>query len=179
VAGRISAVRTHGKTTFIDIREEHVKLQIAVPHRGDEPAYRRGDVVGARGVAFVTKKGELSLLAQHAQDVWVVSPCLWMLPEYNKLQDLELRYRNKHLDLLTNPQSLSLIKARSSMIAALREELQKRGYLEVETPVLSPSCGGAIAVARLLLRSPLAHTTTTTRWTSSCASLPSSSSSDC
>ena len=124
IAGRISSIRTHGKTTFIDIREEHVKLQIAVISKGgEEQAYRRGDVVGVRGTPFVTKKGELSLLPSSVQDIWIVSPCLWMLPEYNSLKDGEIRYRNKHLDLLTNPESLRLIKMRSKMISVLRAEL--------------------------------------------------------
>jgi lysyl-tRNA synthetase class 2 len=112
----------------------------------EEGGWRRGDVVGAKGKAFVTKKGELSLLLEKPEDVWVVSPCMWMLPEYSSLKDNEVRYRNKHLDLITNPESLQMVKLRSKIISTLREELIARDYIEVETPTLSPSAGGAIAV---------------------------------
>ena len=56
-----------------------------------------------KGKAFITKKGELSLLIEHQNDIEILSPCYWMLPEYNSLKDSELRFRNKHLDLITNP----------------------------------------------------------------------------
>ena len=108
--------------------------------------FRRGDVVGVRGLPFITKKGELSILLDDPSHIWIVSPCLWMLPEYESLRDNEIRFRNKHLDLITNHQALEFIKMRSRMISTLRSELEKREYLEVETPILSPSCGGAIAV---------------------------------
>jgi lysyl-tRNA synthetase class 2 len=62
VCGRISSIRKHGKTTFIDIREEHFRLQIALKSAAEEVPYRRGDIIGAKGKAFITKKGELSLL---------------------------------------------------------------------------------------------------------------------
>lgn len=77
-------------------------------------------MIGAKGTPFLTKKGELSLLLDHKDDIWVVSPCLWMLPEYDSLKDLEIRYRNKHVDLITNADAVKLVKLRSKIISSLR-----------------------------------------------------------
>lgn len=125
---------------------------MAVKTTTDDVPFRRGDVVAVKGNPFITKKGELSLLLHDQQDIWVVSPCLWMLPEYGTLKDNEVRYRNKHIDLITNPEAMRMVKLRSSVISALRQELLNRDYVEVETPTLSPSCGGAIAVTQITFR---------------------------
>ena len=144
VCGRVSAIRAHGKTTFIDILEEHVRLQIAISKDNETlNKVRRGDIIGVTGNAFVTKKGELSL---NALEMEIISPCLWMLPEHESLKDPESRYRKKYLDLFTNKSSLDTLKKRSKIISSLRQFLESEGYIEVETPILSSSCGGAIAV---------------------------------
>lgn len=93
----------------------------------------------------MTKKGELSINCSHVEDLVLLAPCLWMLPEYESLKDHEARFRNKPLDLLTNKSSVDVIRKRAKVISTLRNSLEKEGYIEVETPILSPSCGGAIA----------------------------------
>lgn len=81
-----------------------------------------------------------------AKEVKLLSPCLHMLPEYQQLKEVETRYRRRYLDLIVNPETMSKLKTRSRMIQFLRSYLTGRGFTEVETPSLSVSAGGAIAV---------------------------------
>jgi lysyl-tRNA synthetase class 2 len=102
-----------------------------------------GDIVGVEGVAFTTRKGELSLRVEE----WaLLAKTLRPLPDkYHGLQDVEARYRKRELDLMTNPETRELFELRARAISAVREWLDERGFLEVETPVLQPLYGGALA----------------------------------
>ena len=118
----MSSIRKHGKTTFIDLREEHIKLQIAIKTE-EEVEIKRGDIIGVKGLPFVTKKGELSVNCSAHSDIVILSPCMWMLPEYEALKDQETRYRNKCLDLISNSSSMEIVKKRAKIMSSLRRQL--------------------------------------------------------
>jgi lysyl-tRNA synthetase class 2 len=150
VAGRISARRGHGKAAFLDLRDRTGKIQLhsRADVLGSESHDRLvgldlGDIVGAEGLAFATKRGELSL---RVEDWTLLSKSLRPPPDkYHGLEDVETRYRHRELDLMANPEARELFEVRAKMIAAVRSWLEKRGFLEVETPVLQPLYGGALA----------------------------------
>ena len=148
VAGRIRAIRNNGM--FIDVHDASGKIQIFC-HRDNLPpdglAVVRlldiGDLIGVEGLVRRTSRGELTV---NADAVAVLAKTLRPLPEkYHGLADIELRYRQRYLDLIMNQQSRETLRRRSRIIATMRRHLAERGYLEVETPMLHTIPGGASA----------------------------------
>lgn len=150
VAGRMISKRVMGKAAFVHILDHLGPLQIYIKRDdvGDE-AYAAfkdfdiGDVLGTQGMVFRTQKGEISV---HAQSVTLLSKCLKVLPEkYHGLRDPDLRYRQRYVDMIVNPEVRDTFRRRSQIIAAVREFLDGRGFLEVDTPVLHTLEIGAAA----------------------------------
>jgi lysyl-tRNA synthetase, class II len=150
VAGRLAARRGHGKAAFLDLEDRTGRIQLHARQDvlGEESFERLvaadlGDLVGVEGAPFRTRKGELSLRV----DSWVMlAKSLRPLPEkYHGLSDIELRYRHRELDLIANPETRELFILRTKVVASVRRFLDERGFLEVETPVLQPLYGGALA----------------------------------
>ena len=150
VAGRIVGLRSFGKAAFAVLQSEGGRLQIWVKRDGvGEDRYRQfklyeiGDFCWARGPLIRTRTGELSV---DAEELGFLGKAYRPLPEkWHGLTDVELRYRQRYLDLLVNPETRRLAQLRSRMVTVLRELLDERGFLEVETPVLQPVYGGASA----------------------------------
>jgi len=150
VAGRLAARRGHGKAAFLDLvdRSGRIQLHARQDVLGEESFERLvgldlGDIVGAEGVVFTTKRGELSLRL----DGWtLLAKSLRPPPDkYHGLEDVELRQRHRELDLMANPETRDLFRTRAAVISAVRGWLDERGFLEVETPILQPLYGGALA----------------------------------
>src|SRR6266436_10011867 len=148
VAGRIRAIRNSGM--FIDLHDASGKIQI-FGHKDFLPAEGLallrlldiGDLIGVEGRVRRTPRGELTV---NATALTMLAKALRPLPEkYHGLADIELRYRQRYLDLIMNPQSRETLRRRSRVVAAMRLWLAARGYLEVETPMLHPIPGGAAA----------------------------------
>src|SRR5271156_6208750 len=148
VAGRIRAIRNSGM--FVDLHDTSGKIQIFC-HRDNLPpeglAVARlldiGDLIGVEGLVRRTPRGELTV---NAASVTVLAKALRPLPEkYHGLADVELRYRQRYLDLIMNPQSRATLLRRSRVVAAIRSHLSEHGYIEVETPMLHTIPGGASA----------------------------------
>jgi lysyl-tRNA synthetase class 2 len=150
VAGRIMAIRGHGKAAFFDIQDEKGRLQIYIKkdHVGDGnyEIFKKldiGDIVGIKGKVFKTQKGEISVMAD---EVTLLAKSLRPLPEkWHGLKDVDTRYRQRYLDLIVNPDVRKTFVIRSKIIKAMRDYLDARGFMEVETPVLTPLAGGAAA----------------------------------
>ncbi|HEX2240553.1 MAG TPA: lysine--tRNA ligase [Actinomycetota bacterium] len=150
LGGRIISVRSHGKVAFADLRDasETVQLFAQLDVLGDATFQEFltlgvGDVVGAEGEVVRTRRGELSLLVS---EVVLLAPCLRPLPEkWHGLTHVEARYRQRYLDLISNPESASVITARARANGAVRRFFAERGFVEVETPLLQPIAGGAVA----------------------------------
>src|ERR671911_1264605 len=150
VAGRITARRGHGKAAFLDLRDRSGQIQLhsRADVLGDAEhdqlvGLDLGDIVGVEGVAFKTKKGELSL---RVEDWTLLAKAMRPPPDkYHGLEDVETRYRRRELDLMANPETRELFELRARVIQAIRAWLDERGFLEVETPVLQPLYGGALA----------------------------------
>ncbi len=150
VAGRVLTKRGHGKASFATLGDGEARLQVYV--RSDvvgEDAYRLfdlvdlGDFLGVSGSVMRTRKGELSVLAR---ELTFLSKALLPPPEkWHGLTDVEARYRQRYLDLLASPEVRRVFLVRSAMIAAMRRLLDGRGYVEVETPMMQPIAGGAVA----------------------------------
>ncbi len=150
VAGRVLTKRGHGKASFATIGDGEARLQLYV--RSDavgDAAYRLfelvdlGDFVGVTGTVMRTRKGELSVLAR---ELSLLAKALLPPPEkWHGLTDVEARYRQRYLDLIANPEVRRVFVVRSAMVAAMRRFLDERGYLEVETPMMQPVAGGAVA----------------------------------
>ena len=150
VAGRIAARRGHGRAAFIDIVDGSGRIQLHA--REDllgEESFRHlveldlGDLIGAEGALFATRRGELSL---RLEDWALLAKSLRPLPDkYHGLEDVELRYRHRELDLIANAEVRELFRKRAAAVSAVREWLHARGFLEVETPILQPLYGGALA----------------------------------
>jgi lysyl-tRNA synthetase class 2 len=142
--------RGMGKVSFCDLQDKSGRIQIyARRDEMDEEAYNRfkkydiGDIVGVRGEVFRTQKGEMSI---RAHEITLLSKSLQPLPEkFHGLTDKELRYRQRYVDLIMNPESKRNFEIRSKFVAFLRRYLDNLGFMEVETPVLSPIAGGANA----------------------------------
>ncbi len=151
VAGRVMSLRRMGKTTFADLRDGSgtIQLFLNANELGDD-AYAEaleildvGDFVSAGGPLFLTRTGEPSVRVRHYT---VAAKALRPLPEkWHGLQDAELRYRQRYLDLIANPEVRERFEARTEIVRAIRRELDARGFLEVETPVLQPLYGGGNA----------------------------------
>ena len=149
-AGRIMSKRGMGKAIFCDIQDDRGQIQIYVrkdavteQEFADFRKYDIGDIIGVRGYAFKTKTGEISI---HVQQVTLLSKSLRPLPEkFHGMTNTELRYRQRYVDLIMNPESKRNFQIRSRFVAYLRRYLDGLGFMEVETPVLSPIAGGATA----------------------------------
>ncbi|MFC2066409.1 lysine--tRNA ligase [Chloroflexota bacterium] len=150
VAGRIMANRHMGKVSFLDIRDTSGKIQLYF-HKNhlDEASLNLlketdiGDIVGVSGKLFRTKSDEPTI---EVKDFTLLAKSLQPLPEkWHGLSDVEKRYRQRYLDLISNPKIKEIFQVRSHVITAIREFLDQRGFIEVETPVLQPSAGGALA----------------------------------
>jgi lysyl-tRNA synthetase class 2 len=150
IAGRVMSFRDIGKAAFVDLQDRDGRIQVylnADELGPDEYArvktYDMGDILGIEGFVFKTRRGEISV---HAKKVSLLAKALEPLPEkYHGLKDPELRYRRRYLDLVMNPEVMTTFKKRTRIIRAVREFLDERGYLEVETPVLSTIASGAAA----------------------------------
>lgn len=150
IAGRMMSKRIQGKAGFIDIQDAEGRIQSYVrkDRLGDEEytifkTYDIGDIVGIEGEVFITKRGEISV---KANKVTLLSKSLQILPEkYHGLKDQELRYRQRYVDLIVNPEVKDAFITRTKALKALRSYLDERGFLEVETPILNTIAGGANA----------------------------------
>jgi len=149
LAGRVIALRDHGKTCFADLQDQSGKMQLYA--RADTLADQYtsfsdidvGDFVGVTGELFRTRKGELSVAVKQFE---FLAKALRPLPEkWHGLKDVETRYRRRYVDLAVNPKVREAFVLRSRIIAALRTFFDARGFLEVETPMMQPIPGGAAA----------------------------------
>ena len=149
-AGRMMAVRLMGKAAFAHLQQGGARLQIyikkdAVGDKGFElfKLLDLGDHIGVRGYLFRTRTGELSI---HVEEITFLAKDLLPLPEkWHGLTDVELRYRQRYLDLVMNPEVREVFVKRSRVVQALRRFLDGRGFVEVETPMMQPIAGGAVA----------------------------------
>ena len=150
IAGRIQTVRRMGKAGFMHLMQSGERIQVyvkkgAVPDR-DYQLYGGldlGDIIGVDGYLFRTRTGELSV---HAEQLTFLSKTLLSMPEkWHGLEDVEVRYRQRYLDLIANPESQRIFYTRAKVIASLRRQLETRGFVEVETPMMQPLYGGATA----------------------------------
>jgi len=151
VAGRVTAIRRMGKSTFADIRDGSGKIQLLFQ---DIDRFAKklselfneldiGDILGVEGSLFRTKSGEPTV---GVNSFTLLAKSLQPLPEkWHGLSDIDTRYRQRYLDLISNPETKETFKIRSQVIAAIRQFLNQRGFIEVETPVLQASAGGALA----------------------------------
>lgn len=154
IAGRINSVRT-GKTSFYDLIGDGEKIQLVLTnlkniYEGTENEYKdatkiyhRGDIVGIKGYPGKTMKGEMSV---YIQNITLLTPCLKMLPkDHYGFKDQEQRYRQRYLDLIVNKEKRKTFEIRADIIRYIRNYLDNRGFLEVETPMMSSQAGGATA----------------------------------
>lgn len=150
VAGRLMAKRGMGKSIFADLKDSSGRIQLFVGKSevGDDAftTFRKldiGDIVGITGPTFVTRMGELTV---RVKECTLLSKSLRPLPEkFHGLQDVEQRYRQRYLDLIMNDESFRVLKLRSRILAEIRNFMNGRGFMEVETPMLQPLAGGASA----------------------------------
>ena len=150
VAGRIMSKRVMGKASFCNVADKMGNIQsyVARDDIGEESykdfkKYDIGDLVGIKGTVFTTKTGEISI---HAKEVTLLSKSLQILPEkFHGLKDTDLRYRQRYVDLIVNPEVKDTFIKRSAIIKEIRNFLDSRDFIEVETPVLVPMAGGAAA----------------------------------
>ena len=150
IAGRMMFKRVMGKASFCNIQDLQGNIQVYVARDAigtesyaDFKKSDIGDIFGVEGFAFRTRTGEISI---HAEKVTLLSKSLQILPEkFHGLTDKELRYRQRYVDLIMNPESQRNFEIRSKFVAYLRRYLDNMGFMEVETPVLSPIAGGANA----------------------------------
>ncbi len=150
IAGRVLNPRRMGKAGFMHLQQSGERLQVYV--RKDAVSEKEwdlyqaldsGDILGVDGYLFRTRTGELSV---HAEKLTFLSKILLTLPEkWHGLEDVEIRYRQRYLDLIANPESQRIFVTRARIIASLRQQLEKRGFVEVETPMMQPLYGGATA----------------------------------
>jgi lysyl-tRNA synthetase class 2 len=149
-AGRVLALRTAGKAGFLDLSDGRRRIQVylrrdAVGEKAFDlyGALDLGDWLGVEGEVFRTRTGELSI---KARSLTFLAKCFRPLPEkWHGLKDVELRYRRRYLDLAVNPDSREVFERRAAIVRSIRHFLDERGYLEVETPMMQPIAGGAIA----------------------------------
>ena len=150
IAGRVMTKRLMGKAGFAHLQQNGERLQIyvkrdAVGERDFElfQILDHGDIVGVEGYLFRTRTGELSV---HAEKLEFLSKTLLAMPEkWHGLEDVETRYRQRYLDLIANPEVRKVFVTRARIIASLRRQLESRGFVEVETPMMQPIYGGAAA----------------------------------
>ena len=150
VAGRMMAKRIMGKASFAHVQDLSGKMQlyIARDSLGEEPyaGFKKmdiGDIIGVKGTVFKTKTGEISL---HVTELTLLSKSLQPLPEkFHGLTNVDTRYRQRYVDLITNPESKDTFIKRSKIISTIRRFLDAQGFMEVETPMLVSNAGGAAA----------------------------------
>ena len=150
IAGRLMSKRVMGKASFCNIQDRNGRIQCYVSKNdiGDESyadfkKYDIGDIIGIKGFVFKTNTGEISV---HAKELVLLSKSLQILPEkFHGLKDQELRYRQRYVDLIVNPEIKEVFIKRSAVIKAIRKVLDEKGFLEVETPTLQTIPGGASA----------------------------------
>lgn len=150
IAGRIMAIRRHGKAIFADVQDRLGRIQIYVKKDtiGDDSfgifkSLDVGDVIGLEGKLFKTHSGELTIVVENFS---LLSKCLHPLPEkWHGLREVEVRYRKRYLDLIMNPEVREVFQTRSRVLSELRKYLDERDYLEVETPMMQLIPGGALA----------------------------------
>ncbi|MCB0368545.1 MAG: lysine--tRNA ligase [Bdellovibrionales bacterium] len=150
VAGRLMTLRSMGKAVFFNIQDQTGSLQVYLKPENLNTEQKTmfdhidlGDIVGIKGFVFRTQKGELSL---HASEFEILTKTLEPLPEkFHGIQDVEIKYRHRHLDLISDLDSRKVFETRSKIITEIRSFLTQKGFLEVETPVLQPIYGGASA----------------------------------
>ncbi len=150
VPGRVTSIRKMGRATFFHITDSRSRLQVYL--REDKVGKKSyslfslidiGDIISVEGVLFKTKTGELTVLAE---SFTFLAKCLHPLPEkWHGLQDVEIRYRKRYLDLIMNPEQRDVFRLRSELIAFARKFFDEKGYIEVETPMMQPIPGGALA----------------------------------
>lgn len=151
IAGRIMSWRDMGKASFIDVHDRSGRMQVYVrindvgedTYKVQMAKWDIGDIVEVKGFVFRTRRGEISV---HAKEIILLSKSLLPLPEkHHGLKDMDLRYRQRYVDLMVNPEVKNTFIARSTIIKTIRKELDDVGYIEVETPVLNTIAGGATA----------------------------------
>ena len=150
VAGRVMAKRIMGKASFCTIQDSTGKIQsyVSINDLGEESykafkTYDIGDIIGIKGFVFKTRTEEISI---HAKEVVLLSKSLRDLPEkFHGLKDMDLRYRQRYVDLIINPEVKETFETRTAIIKEIRNILDEKGYLEVETPILNTISGGATA----------------------------------
>ena len=148
VAGRLMTIRRMGKISFAHLQDESGKIQLLVKEDSKEAhsllqLLDAGDFVGAEGVVFTTKTGEITV---EVKKLTLLCKSLYPLPEkYHGIQDQELKYRKRYLDLIMDPEKKKIFMMRSKIVSAIREFLDKKGFVEVETPILQTIYGGANA----------------------------------
>jgi Lysyl-tRNA synthetase (class II) len=150
ICGRVQTIRRMGKAGFAHLMQSGERLQIyikkdALPE-ADYSLYQLidlGDIIGAEGYLFRTKTGELSV---HVEKLFFLAKTLLNMPEkWHGLEDVEIRYRQRYLDMIANPEVQRVFVTRSKVIASLRRQLESKGFLEVETPMMQSLYGGATA----------------------------------
>ena len=149
VAGRIMARRGHGNMSFMDVQDSLGQIQVVNRKNimGDNfketKGYDIGDIIGIEGKVFKTNQGEISIETEHAD---LLTKSLQILPEkWHGLKDPDIRYRQRYVDLIVNPEVKDVFVLRSKIISEIRKFLENRGFLEVETPILNTIAGGASA----------------------------------
>jgi lysyl-tRNA synthetase class 2 len=150
-AGRVMALRSHGKTTFVDIKDETGKIQLYINKKtlGEKhfslfENVDIGDIIGVKGPIFKTKMGELSI---GVKKLTVLAKSFNPLPEkWHGLKDIEIRYRQRYLDLIINPKTKEIFNLRGRIISSIRNFLNNKNFIEVETPMMQPIPGGAAAL---------------------------------
>ncbi|HEY2843763.1 MAG TPA: OB-fold nucleic acid binding domain-containing protein, partial [Bryobacteraceae bacterium] len=146
VAGRIQTVRHMGKAGFLHLMQSGERLQVyvrkdAVPQADYAlfEGFDLGDIVGVDGYLFRTRTGELSV---HAEKLTFLSKILLAMPEkWHGLEDVEIRYRQRYLDLIANPETQKIFVTRAKIVSSLRRQLEQRGFIEVETPMMQTVYG--------------------------------------
>lgn len=163
IIGRVIAIRLHGKAAFVHVQELGHKLQVYFQQdRIGAQAFEQlqnfidiGDILWIKGHSFRTQRGEITL---KADEFTLQSKCLHPLPEkFHGLSNVETRYRQRYLDLISNPESRLALQKRSLIVQTCREFLTQHGYLEVETPMLHPIAGGAAARPFVTHHNALGH----------------------
>lgn len=151
VMGRVLVIRSFGKTAFFHLRDRAGQIQVYIKAGTvDEDGYRiykefldGGDLVGVEGTLFVTKTGELTIAAKTLR---LLTKAVRALPEkFHGFKDVELRYRQRYVDLIANPEVADVFRKRSKIVSAMRRFLDDSGFMEVETPMMQPLYGGASA----------------------------------
>lgn len=149
IAGRVMSKRRHGKIAFLDVQDQEGRIQVFARKDVLEDNYEDvkgldiGDIIGVKGVVFKTEAGEITV---RATELTLLSKSLQILPEkFHGLKDPDLRYRQRYVDLVVNPEIKEVFKKRTVILKSIRAYLDNKGFLEVETPILGTVAGGANA----------------------------------